>query len=98
MNPYDIDKIPMLVCLFYVYIYCCTIFDRLGYRRRRIAKNSSATASASNEGCGKWAISMDNILALLLLLSFSASPPLCSNNRQVTDILVLACQHILSFY
>ena len=60
-------------------------------------QKSSSSAAASNEGCGKWAIGMNNILppsiALELLCVY-----LCSNNREVTDILVLACQHILSFY
>jgi hypothetical protein len=60
-------------------------------------QKTSTAAAASNEGCGKWAIGMNNILALSIALEVLCVH-LCSNNLEVTDILVLACQHILSFY
>ena len=94
MNPYDIDKIPMLV-------FSMSIFIAMPYLTDLVIvagelQKSSSSAAASNEGCGKWAISRNNVLPLLLLLEFSASTsvPII----EVTDILVLVCQHVLSFY
>ena len=72
MNPYDIDKIPLLVFSMSIFIAVPYLTD-LVMVAGELQKSSSATAAASNEGCGKWAIGMNNILPFLLLLNFSAS-------------------------
>jgi hypothetical protein len=72
MNPYNIDKILL-------FVFSMSIFTAVQYLTNlvivagELQKSSSAIATASNEGCYKWAISMNNILPLLLLLNFCAS-------------------------
>ena len=94
MNPYDIDKIPMLVFSMSIFIAVSYLTDWVIVAGE--LQKSSAAAAASNEaavnGPSVGIIFYPSIALEVLCVH------LCSNNLEVTDILVLACQHVLSFY